>query len=312
MRPRIGVSSLVADASSWPDWCRRLEAAGVDEISVADHLAPGVLPPLPALAAAAAVTERVALSTMVLNNELRHPAVLANEVAMVAELSAGRLTLGIGAGHAEAEHDAIGSPLPPPAERVARLEESVIALRRLLAGEVVTTTGPTLHLTAAVASPTPSHPVPLLIGGGSRRVLEVAARHADIVGLTGFSHVEGTSRLTHFSDAALTERVAYIRQLPRDRTEPLRLQALVQLLQITDDRQAAADGLLSEWGDALPLTRDEVLASPFLLLGSVAEIAGQLHERSERLGIDTWTVFAGRAVDAGLDDLHSVVEALGR
>ena len=111
VRPRLGVSSLVADAPTWPDWCRQLEAAGVDEISVADHLLPGVLPPMPALAAAAAVTERVALSTMVVNNELRHPAVLANEVATLCELSGGRFTLGIGAGHTEAEHDAIGQPL---------------------------------------------------------------------------------------------------------------------------------------------------------------------------------------------------------
>jgi len=141
VRPKIGVSSLAADAASWTDWCGALEAAGIDEISVADHLKPGVLPPLTALSAAAAVTERVTLSTMVLNNGLRHPAVLANGVASVSELSGGRLTLGIGAGHAEDEHDAIGQPLPPPAERIARLEEAVVALRLLLAGETVTTAG---------------------------------------------------------------------------------------------------------------------------------------------------------------------------
>ena len=180
MRPKLGVSTLTADAGSWPDWCRRLEDAGIDEISVADHLKPGLLPPLTALAAAAAVTERVRLSTMVLNNELRHPAVLANEAALVSELSGGRFILGIGAGHAEDEHDAIGQPLPPPGERVARLEESVVALQSLLAGQTVTTAGPSLRLSDVSASPVPTHPVPLLIGGGSRAVLRVAARHADI------------------------------------------------------------------------------------------------------------------------------------
>src|SRR5688572_1509537 len=128
-----------------------------------------------ALAAAAAVTERVGLSTMVVNNELRHPAVLANEAAMVAEVSGGRFTLGIGAGHSEDEHDAIGAPLPAPADRIAHLEEAVIALRGLLAGEAVTTTGPWLHLTEVTASPAPSHPVPLLVGGGAHAVLRVAA-----------------------------------------------------------------------------------------------------------------------------------------
>ena len=152
------MSTIGADAASWLTWCRRLEAVGVDEISVADHLQAGALPPMVALAAAAAATERVALSTMVLNNELRHPAVLANEALMVSEVSSGRLTLGIGAGHAEDEHAAIGQPLPPPAERVDRLEEAVVALRRLLDGETVTTTGsePPPHRAHGCPGPDPS------------------------------------------------------------------------------------------------------------------------------------------------------------
>jgi probable F420-dependent oxidoreductase len=312
MRPRLGVSNLVADAASWPDRCRQLESAGIDEISVADHLLPGVLPPLTALAAAATVTERVALSTMVLNNELRHPVVLANEAASISELSAGRFTLGIGAGHAEDEHAAIGRPLPPPAERIARLEESVVALRLLLDGETVTTSGPSLHLTEVVASPIPSHRVPLLVGGGARGVQRVAARHADILGLTGFSRVGDTTKLTHYSAEALRERLAFVRGLPRDRDEPLRLQALVQLLRVTNDRHAVAEELLAQLGAALPLTLDETLATPFLLIGTVKEIAEQLHERTDRFGIETWTVFVGRPIDPDVRVLGSVVEALGR
>ncbi len=312
MRPKIGVSSLAADAASWPDWCRALEAAGIDEISAADHLKPGVLPPLTALSAAAAVTERVTLSTMVLDNGLRHPAVLANEVASISELSAGRFTLGIGAGHAEDEHAAIGQPLPPPAERIARLEESVVALRLLLDGKTVTTTGPTLHLTEVVASPIPSHRVPLLVGGGARGVQRVAARHADILGLTGFSQVGAAPKLTHYSADALEERLVSVRGLPRDRDEPLRFQALVQLLRVTDDRHAAGEALLAQMGDAMPLTLDEVLTTPFLLLGTVEEIAAQLHERTDRFGIETWTVFVGRPIDPDLEVLGSVAEALRR
>jgi probable F420-dependent oxidoreductase len=312
MTPRIGVSSLVTEAAHWPAWCRRLEAAGVDEISVADHLKPGVLPPLVALAAAAAVTDAVSLSTMVINNELRHPAVLANEVAMLTQVSGGRVTLGIGGGHAEDEHDAIGVPLPPPADRFARLEEAVVALRALLAGETVTTDGPWLHLTGVTASPPPTHPVPLLIGGGSHAILRVAAAHADIVGLTGFSHVEGAPRLTHFTAPALDERLAFIRGLARARREPLRFQALVQLLWVTHDRRTAAEELLAEWGPSLPLSVEDTLEAPFLLLGTPDEIAAQLVDRQARFGVDTWTVFAGRPTDPSLEDIAAVVSALGR
>lgn len=310
MRPRIGVSSLVADAAGWPDWCRRLEAAGIDEISVADHLKAGVLPPLVALAAAATVTDRVALSTMVLNNELRHPGVLANEVALLSELSAGRFTLGIGAGHAVDEHDAIGVPLAPAAERIARLEESVAALRRLLDGEAVTTDGPRVRLTDFAAAPVPAHRVPILVGGGARGVLRVAARHADVVGLTGFSATDtGATTLTHLTNEGLEERLAWIRSLAPGRSVPLRFQALVQLVVITDDRRAAAERAMEAWGAMAPPVA-EALRSPFLLFGTVGEIADQLHERSQRLGIETWTMFAGRPIDAPLEDLAAIAAAL--
>lgn len=304
------MSTLVADASGWPAWCRRLEGIGVDEISVADHLKPGALPPMVALGAAAAVTERVRLSTMVLNNELRHPGVLAHEVALLAELSNGRFTLGIGAGHAIDEHDAIGVPLAPPGERIARLEETVVALRSLLDGEAVTTTGPHLRWSGLQVAPVPQQPVPLLVGGGAKAVLRVAARHADVVGLTGFSSVGGATTLTHLTAIGLAERLAWLRDQPRLRPEPLRLQALVQLLRVTDDRQAAAEAVVAEWGDAA-VTVADVLASPFLLLGTAQEIAAQLWERGEHLGIGTWTVFAGRPIDAPPEDLAAVVAAVG-
>lgn len=309
MRPRIGVTTLVADPSGWPAWCRRLEDAGVDEISAADHLKPGVLSPMLALTAAAAATERVALSTMVLNNELRHPGVLAHEAALLAELSSGRFTLGIGAGHAVEEHEAIGVPLPPPAERIARLEVTVAAIRSLLEGEVVTTPGPHLRWSSLQVAPVPRHSVPLLVGGGAKEVLRIAARHADVAGLTGFSAVGGATSLTHLTDGGLSERLAWLRDQPRDRLEPLRLQALVQLLRVTEDRQSAAEAVVADWADE-GLSVTDVLSSPFLLLGTVAEIAEQLRERSERLGIETWTVFAGRPIDAPLEDLAAVVAAV--
>lgn len=311
MQPRIGVSTLVADASGWAAWCRRLEDVGVDEISVADHLKPGVLPPMVALGAAAAITERIRLSTMVLNNELRHPGVLAAEAAFLAELSGGRFTLGIGAGHALDEHEAIGVPLAPPAERTARLEETVAALRAAFAGEAVTTAGPHLRWAGYEVAPVPQRPIPLLVGGGAKAVLRLAARHADVVGLTGFSAVGGVTTLTHFTGSGLAERLGWLRDQPRERPEPLRLQALVQLLTVTDDRQAAAEAVVAEWGEP-SLTVADVLTSPFLLLGSAQEIGAQLQERSEQLGIDTWTVFAGRPIDAPLEDLAKVVAALHR
>ena len=189
----------------------------------------------------------------------------------------------------------------------------MVALRRLLDGETVTTTGPSLHLTELTGVPRPRPtPVPLLVGGGSRAVLRIAARHADIVGLTGFSHVDGVSKLTHFSERRAPSSAwiscARCRGIDPSRS---RFQALVQLVRVTDDRRASRRG--SSWpsgATTLPLTQDEVLASPFLLLGTAEEIAAQLHERTARLGIETWTVFAGRPIDRTLETIGSIVEAL--
>lgn len=139
-------------------------------------------------------------------------------------------------------------------------------------------------------------------------MLRVAARHADIVGLTGFSHVEGVSKLTHFTATRLLERIELIHSFDRQRAQPLRFQALVQLVRVTDDRRSATEELLKDWGSALTL--DEALASPFLLIGTAAEIADQIRGRSERFGIETWTVFAGRPIDATLDELATVAAEL--
>ena len=172
-----------------------------------------------ALAAAAAVTERVALSTMVLNNELRHPAVLANEALMVSESRRAGFTLGIGAGHAEDEHAAIGQPLPPPAERVDRLEEAVVALRPLLDGETVTTDGsaPPPHRAHGVA-PAPTHPVPILVGGGARGR---AARSRRATPTSSASPASPTSTGPRSSPTSAPtrsgERLALVRAMPRDR-----------------------------------------------------------------------------------------------
>lgn len=310
MQPRIGVSSIGAEAASWVDRCRQLEAIAIDEISVSDHLVAGALPPMVALAAAAAVTDRVTLSTMVLNNELRHPGVLANEAAALAELSGGRFTLGIGAGHGVAEHEAIGLAFPDRDRRIARLSESVRALRSLLDGEALTTDGPEYRFTAHRAAPVPSAPVPILVGGGAPAVLEVGARHADVVGLTGFSRRASGVRLTHFSSGALEQRIARVREMAGERAGRLRFQALVQQVCLTNDREQRAAELVAEWSESLDVPT--ALDSPFLLIGSADEIAAQLHERTRRFGIETWTTFSGRPNDVPLDGLAEIIEALHR
>ena len=158
-------------------------------LTIPDHLVASVSP-FAGAAAAACATTRLHTGTLVLNNDLRHPVDTAREAATVAAISGGRFELGIGAGHMKSEYDAAGLRFDSGATRVDRLIESVNVLRPLLAGEPVDVDGAhyCVRAEAGALVAAPEAPVPLLIGGNGTRVLQLAGRVADIVGLAGFSH----------------------------------------------------------------------------------------------------------------------------
>ena len=303
---RFGVSIWAASSrDEWRAKARRAEAAGFDVVLVADHLVDGMFPPLTALVAAAEATERLRVGTLVVNNDFRHPVVLAREAATVDLLTDGRLELGIGAGHMKFEYDEAGLRYDPPAVRVARMAESAEILTRLFAGEEVHFAGEHYVVDGHRLFPTPmQQPVPLFIGGNGRRVLQTAARWAHIVGFTGFSQVEGERSVnpTHYTDAGLAEQVEWVRSAAGDRFADLELSVLVQGVTLTDDRANVA----AELQPLLPtLSVDDVLSSPYGLIGTATQIAEQLRERRERLGISYITVF-----EKNLDAMAEVIATL--
>ncbi len=302
-RLRFGLSARDVEAAQWPAMVRRAEAAGYATLLFADHL--GMPGPLVRLGAAAAVSDRVRVGTLVLNNDFRHPGVLAQEIATVDALSGGRVELGLGAGHMRAEYDAIGLPFDPPAHRIARLAEAAEILRRLFAGETVSHQGAHYRLERHRLEPQPPQgaELPLLIGGTGTRLLRAAARHADIVQFTGFLPLEGGTRptLSHFSVGGLADRIAVVEQAAGPRFGELELSVLVQMVLITPDREKAAHQLVAERGwQAAPA---DLLDCPFLLLGTVAEVSEQIRRYRQQLGITYLTVFDGRS--DGFEDVVS-------
>jgi probable F420-dependent oxidoreductase len=289
---RFGVSVWGASsASEWRDKARQAEAAGFDVLLVPDHLVEGMLPPLIPLVAAADATERLRVGTLVVNNDFHHPVVLAREAATVDLLTDGRLELGLGAGHMKFEYDQAGLTFDPPAVRVARMAESAEIIKGLLAGEEVTFDGRFYHVAGHRGFPRPRQErVPLLIGGNGRQVLATAARLADIVGFTGFSQVEGEQNVnpTHFTDAGLAEQVGWVKASAGDRFDQLELSVLVQGVTLTDDRAAVAAQLQQQ---VPTLSVDDILSSPYSPIGTANQIAEELAERRERLGISYITVF---------------------
>jgi probable F420-dependent oxidoreductase len=243
--------------------------------------------PLPPLLAMAGCTSRLRVCPLVLNNDFWHPVHLARELAAVDHLSAGRLELGIGAGHAFTEYAAIGQRFDPPRVRKARLAEAVGILRRLLAGEEVTFSGAHYHLEGVRTKRALQARVPFLVAVNGRGALAHAARHADIIGLFGLGRTlaDGQRHEVRWQAHKLDATVAYIRAQAAGRD--LELNALVQRVVVTDHRRAAAEELASTLDG---LSVDDALATPFLALGTHADIAAHLDACRERWGISYFTV----------------------
>lgn len=292
---RFGVS--IADAGSEHEWreiARKAEDLGYDTLSSADHLR-GSLAPMVGLAFAAAATTRIRIGTLVINNDFRHPVLLAREAATVDLLSGGRFELGIGAGHSGDEYREVGMPFDRPARRVARLEESVRLIKRLWAEDAATFDGQHYAVTGHTCYPKPvQSPIPILIGGNGRNVLELAAREANIVGFTGiFLGDDGRGvRFPHFTAEGLSERVGLVREAAGSRFGELELNVLVQGVETVEPMKRA-----EEWGRQLRLPPEELLASPFTMFGSVDALVEKIERCREQFGI-TYFSTHGHGMDA--------------
>ncbi len=274
---------------------RWAERAGFSTFSLSDHL--DAASPFVTLGALAGATDRIRLGTLVVNNDLRHPALLAQDAATLDRLSDGRVELGLGAGWARAEYLRAGIAYDPPRVRVERLRDTVVALRRLFSGEPVSTDGPHLALRDHFVVPRPVQggSLPLLIGGNGDRLLALAAEHADIVGFTGFGpDRDGHNIRTHANRAGLADRVALVARHSAGRAHRPERHLLLQLLVITEDRELLATTLAQRHGQPLL----DVLTSPFLAFGTVEEICAQITRLRDDYGVTYVTVFDPHAEHA--------------
>ncbi len=238
-----------------------------------------------ALAAAAAVTTRLRIGSFVYANDYRHPLILAREVATLDHLSGGRVELGLGAGWHVPDYRQLGMPYDRPGLRIDRMVESLGLVKRLLAGERVTHAGPHYRLDGARLEPRPIQArVPILIGGGGKRILRIAAREADIVGLLPQFNERGRPIFSQASVAETARKVAIIREAAgsAEAFDRLELNVLV------------ADGGLVGSGTGIPgsalnavksVAPRVIGGSPYVLYGSVAQVRELLLRRREQLGI---------------------------
>ncbi|WP_166348474.1 TIGR03621 family F420-dependent LLM class oxidoreductase [Phytoactinopolyspora limicola] len=290
---------------------RRAEELGYSTFLLRDHFIRepfgDQLAPMVALTAAALATRTLRVGTVVLANDYRHPVMLAKEVATLDVLSGGRFELGLGAGWLREEYDRAGMPFDPAGRRVDRLEESLLVLKGMLSGEPLDFDGKQYTITSLSTFPTPHqrpHP-PIQIGAGSRRMLRLAGREADTVGVLPRALAEGTisEELSERTAETIAGKVAAIREGAGRRFGDVELSMVVSPV-IADDVAEAALRYTEAHGwpeAAVP----EVLDMPPVFLGPIEHIAERMHDRRARFGFSYYIV-----PDALMEDFAPVVASL--
>jgi probable F420-dependent oxidoreductase len=271
---------------------RRAEAVGYHALVIPDHLL-DQFSPVPAMAAVAAVSDRLRIGAFVFNNDLRHPAVLAQDLASLDVLSDGRLDINIGAGWNRAEYEALGIAFDPAPVRSERLAEAIAVLKGCMGPGPFSFDGSHYRIREHDGGPKPvqrPHPS-FMIGGGGRRTLELAAREADVVGLAPRIRA-GRGDPLSFTWEATQEKIAWVRAAAGERWERLTLNVYPSTVPVTitdaarTEARKAADTLTSRFG--AELTEAQVLASPHVFIGSLASLTEKLIDLRERLGISSF------------------------
>ncbi len=290
-------ASSAPSAREWVEAARKVEDLGYSTLTMPDHFG-DQLAPVPAMMAAADATTTLRIGTLVFDNDYRHPLVLAKEAATLDLLSDGRLELGLGAGWMRTDYEQSGIPYDTPAVRVDRFEEGVAVVKGLLGEGPFSFTGRHYTVSGHEGRPRPvqqPHP-PLIIGGGGRRVLSIAAREADTVSVNpdlrqGLGGVETAPTIT---PARTTEKLGWVREAAGDRFGDLELNVLVGFCLITDDARSMAEAMAPAFG----VPPDEALHVPICLVGTVDAMVEELVWRREEWGFSyigiegDWEAFA--------------------
>ena len=302
---RFGVQEHSAPSrSAWREKARLVESLGYQALYLPDHFG-DQLGPIAALMAAADATTTLRVGSLVFDNDYRHPAVLAKEVASLDLLSDGRFDLGLGAGWMASDYEQAGMPFDSPGVRIERMEEGLAIIKGLLAGGKFSFTGKHYRINSLEGSPSPvqkPHP-PILFGGGGRRMLRLAAREADIVNVN-YDLREGRINPTLVRTGlagATDEKLAWIREAAGERIDQIELSVTIFFASITDDRESLAAAVGRGFGSGAA----DVLDTPHFLIGTIDQLVEALRERRERYGI-SFVILPGEVAD----EFASVVERL--
>src|SRR5258706_6439105 len=304
------MNEMMLSAKQWRDHVCKMEALGYDIMLMRDHFLPDVFGdtfgPIAALMSAADVTSTLRVGSMVLSNDFRHPAVLAKEVATIDFLSGGRFELGLGAGWMRAEYDQTGIEFDTPGLRIERLEESVQVMRGLLADDSFTHADKYYQIKNINGFPRPLQTyVPIMIGGGNKRILNLAGRVADIVGIlvtnvaSGVAVNDPRGRLSE----SVLQRIEWVKEGAGEHFDRLELNFTVDVV-VTNDRRSATETFIEQHGWQ-GISVEQVWDMPSVFIGTVDQIVDEMCARREIFGFSYYWVS-----DTFIDDFAPVVAQL--
>jgi len=292
---RFGVQLSDLPADGWAERARRIEELGYSSLVCPDHFG-SQWDPTVLLTAVAAVTTRLRVGALVYDVDYRHPVIYAKESAALQLVSGGRHEFGLGAGWMESDYVEAGIPYDRPGVRIERLTEALEIIRGMWTQERTSFTGKHYQvrdIQQAANLPPGSQPK-ILIGGGGPRVLRLAGRLADIVGINP-SLPEG--RITPRTAAELApervrEKIGWVREGAERagrKLEDVELNALVFMTAIADDVTGLRAALASNSGS----TPEDIAGSPNFLTGPPSEIRERLHQHRETYGMSYWVIQGG-------------------
>ena len=279
-------SSIAPTMAAWRDHARLAEDSGYSALYVTDHF-DAQFGPLVATTVAAEATTSLHVGTLVLNNDLRNPVVLAKEIASLGLAAEGRIEVGLGAGWLRSDYEETGIDYDDPGTRVDRLAESLTIMKSLWSEDETTFAGRYYKVVGARCNPRPASPPRVIVGGGSKRILTVAAEQADIVGVnTSLASGEKGGDLASQATFDHYDRcLAWVRDAAGDRFGSLELQIAAFAVMVVGSRRAAARS-----ATMLGFDGETALDLPIVLIGTVDELCERLVERRERWGFSTVVV----------------------
>jgi probable F420-dependent oxidoreductase len=300
----------------WEARLCHLEDVGLWSIVAADHFTGGyTFEPMVALTAAASATTTLRLQTGVLGNDYRHPVLVHRMAAVLDVVSDGRFVLGLGAGWMTSDYEAAGIPLDAPAVRVDRLEEAIRIVKGLFGDGPFTFEGDHYQIRALDGLPKSvqrPHP-PFFLGGGSPRVLRIAGREGDVVGVNASLKAGelGPHAIRDLSRERVRQKVEWVHQgataAGRD-PDTLELEMNHWLARVTASEAETVE-MLTRVATRYGVEPELLADSPSVLVGTVEQCIETLRARREQLGFSVLQLDAGFP-NPGLHDFAPVIAAL--